>query len=51
MGEELADILFVILCLSNQMNINIEDVFKLKMEQRTKRDKDRHLNNPKLNRS
>ena len=48
-SEELADILFVTLCLSNQMNINIEEVFKRKMELRTIRDKERHLNNPKLN--
>ncbi|MCI1265786.1 MAG: nucleotide pyrophosphohydrolase [Saprospiraceae bacterium] len=48
-AEELADILFVTLCLSNQMNINIDKVFKSKMELRTIRDKERHLNNPKLN--
>ncbi len=48
-SDELADILFVTLCLSNQMNINIEEVFKSKMELRTIRDKERHLNNPKLN--
>ena len=48
-SDELADILFVTLCLSNQMNINIEEVFKRKMELRTIRDKERHLNNPKLN--
>ena len=48
-SDELADILFVTLCLSNQMNINIEEVLKRKMELRTIRDKERHLNNPKLN--
>ncbi len=48
-SDELADILFVTLCLSNQMNINLEEVFIRKMELRTIRDKERHLNNPKLN--
>jgi NTP pyrophosphatase (non-canonical NTP hydrolase) len=48
LGEELADVLFVVLCLANQTNTNLESAFKNKMEAKTKRDKDRHLNNPKL---
>jgi len=48
MGEEMADILWVVLCLANQTGINLEDEFKKSLEKKTKRDKDRHINNPKL---
>jgi NTP pyrophosphatase (non-canonical NTP hydrolase) len=46
--EELADILWVVVCLANQMNIDLETAFQKNMEKKSKRDKDRHLNNPKL---
>ena len=48
MGEEMADILWVLLCLANQTGINLEDEFKKSLEKKTRRDKDRHINNPKL---
>lgn len=48
LGEELADVLFVVLCLANQTNTDLEKAFSLKMEARTKRDHNRHHNNPKL---
>lgn len=46
--DELADILFVIVCLANQMNINLEEVIKKSLDKKTNRDKDRHLSNQKL---
>lgn len=48
-SEELADILFVIICLANQMNINLPEALRMSLEKKTKRDKTRHINNPKLN--
>lgn len=47
-GEELSDILFVVLCLANQMDIDLDKSFLEKMNKKTERDKDRHQNNPKL---
>ena len=48
LGEELADVLFVVLCLANQTNTDLEKAFKDKMEAKTIRDKERHINNSKL---
>ena len=48
LGEELADVVFVILCLANQTGIDLQDAFDKKMNLKTKRDHDRHHNNPKL---
>ncbi|HIE45960.1 MAG TPA: pyrophosphatase [Flavobacteriaceae bacterium] len=48
LGEELADVLFVVLCLANQTGINLQKAFDKKLDIRTKRDFDRHHNNPKL---
>ena len=48
LGEELADVLFVVLCLANQTGIDLQDAFDKKMEIKTNRDHDRHHNNPKL---
>jgi NTP pyrophosphatase (non-canonical NTP hydrolase) len=48
MGEEMADILFVLLCLANQTGVNLEKAFTEKMRKRTERDRERHQNNPKL---
>jgi len=48
LGEELADVLFVLVCLANQTGINLEDAIKKNFEKKTKRDKTRHLNNDKL---
>jgi NTP pyrophosphatase (non-canonical NTP hydrolase) len=47
-AEEMADILWVLLCLANQTGINLTEAFKQSMEKKTKRDATRHLNNPKL---
>jgi NTP pyrophosphatase (non-canonical NTP hydrolase) len=48
LGEELADVLFVLLCLANQTDTDIQAAFEKKLELKTKRDHDRHHNNPKL---
>ena len=48
LGEELADVVFVVLCLANQTGINLQEAFDKKMELKSDRDKDRHKNNDKL---
>ena len=48
LGEELADVLFVLICLANQTGINLQSSFDLKLKIKTKRDHERHKNNPKL---
>lgn len=48
LGEELADVVFVVLCLANQTGINLQEAFDKKLDLKTKRDKDRHRNNEKL---
>ncbi len=48
LGEELADVLFVTLCLANQTGTDLQAAFDKKMKVKTERDKDRHQNNPKL---
>lgn len=48
LGEELADVVFVVLCLANQTGIDLEDAFRKKMEKKTQRDHNRHHNNQKL---
>ncbi|MCH7524763.1 MAG: nucleotide pyrophosphohydrolase [Bacteroidetes bacterium] len=48
LGEELADVMFVVLCLANQTGINLEEAFNKKLELKAKRDHDRHHNNQKL---
>ncbi len=48
LGEELADILFVTLCLANQTGVDLQTAFDKKMKVKTERDFDRHQNNEKL---
>ncbi|MFT4576404.1 MAG: NTP pyrophosphatase (non-canonical NTP hydrolase) [Polaribacter sp.] len=48
LGEELADVLFVTLCLANQTGIDLQAAFDKKLDIKTKRDHDRHHNNKKL---
>ena len=48
LGEELADVVFVVLCLANQTGIDLQEAFDKKMAKKTKRDHDRHHNNDKL---
>lgn len=48
LGEELADVVFVVLCLANQTGVDLQASFDKKMDLKTKRDHDRHHNNDKL---
>ena len=48
LGEELADVVFVVLCLANQTGVDLQEAFDRKLDIKTKRDKDRHKNNEKL---
>ena len=49
LGEELSDVLFVVLCMANQTGVNLQESFDKKIMLKSKRDKERHLKNPKLN--
>ena len=48
LAEEMADVLFVLICLANQTGVNLEDAFRKTFEKKTERDRKRHQNNPKL---
>ncbi|MFM9911497.1 MAG: nucleotide pyrophosphohydrolase [Chitinophagaceae bacterium] len=48
LGDEMADVLWVLLCLANQTGINLEESLQKNFEKKTLRDADRHLNNEKL---
>lgn len=48
LGDEMADVLWVLICLANQTGIDLTEAFRRNMEKKTKRDVERHKNNPKL---
>ncbi len=48
LGDEFADVLFVLICLANQTGVNLTDALKKNLEKKTIRDADRHRNNEKL---
>lgn len=48
LGDEMADVLWVLICLANQTGINLTEAFQKNLEKKTIRDKDRHHQNPKL---
>jgi len=48
LGDEMADVLWVLLCLANQTGVDLTEAFRKNLEKKTKRDKERHKNNPKL---
>ena len=48
LGDEMADVLWVLICLANQTGVDLNDAFLKNMEKKTSRDKDRHQNNEKL---
>lgn len=48
LGEEMADILWVLLCLANQTGVDLTEELKRSIEKKTKRDAERHINNKKL---
>lgn len=47
-GEEIADILWVLLCIANQTGVDVTEAFQRSLEKKTQRDNQRHINNPKL---
>lgn len=48
LGEEMADVLFVLICLANQTGIDLEEAMQRNLEKKTERDRDRHKSNDKL---
>jgi len=48
LGDEMADVLWVLICLANQTGVDLTEAFKKNLEKKTERDKDRHHQNPKL---
>ena len=50
LADEMSDVLFVLICLANQTGIDLTEALQKNLEKKTKRDGQRHLNNPKLRR-
>lgn len=48
LGDELADVMFVLICLANQTGIDLEEALKRNLDKKTNRDSERHLKNEKL---
>lgn len=48
LGEEMADVLWVLICLANQTGVNLTEAFQKNLEKKTLRDHERHHSNPKL---
>jgi NTP pyrophosphatase (non-canonical NTP hydrolase) len=48
LADEMADVLWVLICLANQTGVNLTEAFHKNMEKKTKRDKERHQQNEKL---
>ena len=48
LGDEMADVLFVLICLANQTGIDLEEALKRNLDKKTQRDSERHQNNEKL---
>lgn len=48
LDEEIADILWVLLCIANQTGVDVTEAFRQTLEKKTRRDNQRHLNNEKL---
>ncbi len=48
LGDEMADVLWVLMCLANQTGVNLTEAFQKNMQKKSERDKDRHHQNPKL---
>jgi len=49
LADEMADVLWVLICLANQTGINLSEAFEKNIQKKTERDNTRHLNNTKLN--
>ncbi|HEY5590491.1 MAG TPA: nucleotide pyrophosphohydrolase [Paludibacter sp.] len=48
LADEMADVLWVLICMANQTGVNLTEAFEKNMLKKTERDKERHLNNDKL---
>lgn len=48
LGDEMADVLFVLICLANQTGINLDTALQKNLDKKTNRDSERHINNDKL---
>lgn len=48
LADEMADVLFVLICLANQTGVDLATAFQQNLAKKTSRDKERHANNPKL---
>ena len=48
LGDEMADVLWVLICLANQTGVNLTQAFEKNMEKKTTRDRHRHIQNEKL---
>lgn len=48
LGEEMADVLWVLICLANQTGVDLTEELQKSFDKKTKRDSERHKNNPKL---
>jgi len=48
LGDEMADVLFVLICLANQTGVNLTEALEKNLDKKSIRDADRHKNNPKL---
>lgn len=48
LADEMADVLWVLICLANQTGVDLNQAFLNNVEKKTRRDKNRHQNNPKL---
>lgn len=48
LADEMADVLWVLICLANQTGVDLEEAFQKNMEKKTMRDSERHKENPKL---
>jgi len=48
LADEMADVLFVLICLANQTGVDLTSAFTKNLDKKTKRDSMRHINNPKL---
>ncbi len=48
LADELADVMWVLICIANQTGVDLTEAFKKNLEKKTSRDSTRHLDNPKL---
>lgn len=51
LADEMADIMWILMCLANQTGVDLTEAFNKNMEKKTNRDKNRHINNDKLTQS